>query len=114
MSWRVFASIPMACLLAAGLLGITPAANAETAGPSVQRSSKIASHNGLKIRRPFRSVRIYLPLGATSGYYDYLYYYSRGHYPTHVGGYAYYTNKHIYYPRYVGPRPLRSYRPHSY
>lgn len=36
------------------------------------------------------SQRIYLPVGPAYVYYDYPYYYSRGHYPTHIGGYVYY------------------------
>jgi hypothetical protein len=30
------------------------------------------------------------PIGPSYIYYDYPYYYSRGHYPTHIGGYVYY------------------------
>jgi hypothetical protein len=103
------ASIAMACLLAAGSLGVAPMANAEAAGPSV-KSGKIAGNKGGDGRRRFyryphyRSVKIPLPVGPTSIYYDYPYYYSRGYYPTHIGGYVYYI------PRYVGPGSTRRQR----
>src|SRR5262245_61859645 len=100
------AAMAMACLLAAGVLGgvlgAAPMANAETAGRSV-KSGKIAGNKGGDGKRRFyryphyRSVKIYLPVGPTSIYYDYPYYYSRGYYPTHIGGYVYYI------PRYAGP-----------
>jgi hypothetical protein len=44
-------------------------------------------------------VTIYLPVGPSSRYYDYSYYYSRGYYPTHIGGYVYYNPK-TYNPDY--------------
>jgi hypothetical protein len=90
--------MPMACLLATGvfgfaLLGTAPVANAETVGPSA-KTGRIAGNYLLHRRGPykrrFQSVKIHLPLGPTSVYYDYPYYYARGHYPTHIGGYVYY------------------------
>ena len=44
----------------------------------------------IEIKRRGRGPRIHLPIGPSSVYYDYPYYYSRGHYPTHIGGYVYY------------------------
>jgi hypothetical protein len=92
-SRHLFAAIPMACLLAVGGLGIAPMADAETVRPSA-KSGKIAGSHLLEARRRykrrFQSVKIHLPLGPTSIYYDYPYYYARGHYPTHIGGYVYY------------------------
>ena len=41
-------------------------------------------------RRRGRGVRIRVPVGPGYIYYDYPYYYSRGYYPTHIGGYVYY------------------------
>ena len=57
-----------------------------------------------------RGVRIYLPIGPGYIYYDYPYYYSRGYYPTHIGGYVYYPR--YYYSRsyYRGPGSARRQR----
>jgi len=76
-------------------------ANAESlqSGSSL-RPSKIAKNRFTETRRRFRSVRIPLPIGPTSVYQDYPYYYSRGYYPTHIGGYVYYPYyfyRHPYY-----------------
>ena len=82
----------MACLLALGFLGVARVANAEGGGPSL-KTSRIAENNVIERKRRFkrfRSVKIHLPIGPTSVYYDYPYYYCRGHYPTHIGGYVYY------------------------
>jgi hypothetical protein len=106
------ADIPMACLLAVGLLGTAPTANAETVGHSV-KTGKIAGNRSAEAKHRFHrlhryhSVRIHLPLGSTSVYYDYPYYYSRGYYPTHIGGYVYYI------PRYTAPGPTRRQHPPS-
>ena len=40
-------------------------------------------------------------MGPSYVYYDYPYYYSRGHYPTHIGGYVYYALRNYYYPRFI-------------
>jgi hypothetical protein len=103
-SRKLCVSIPMACLLAVGLLGSAPVANAEAGGHSVHRTSKIAGKNRVKIRQPFRGVKIHLPVGPSYVYYDYPYYYSRGHYPTHIGGYIYYPSyAYRSHAKYVGP-----------
>jgi hypothetical protein len=110
-SQSLLASILMACLLAAGFPGLAPVANAESGGQSFQNRGKIARNNLGKIRRSDRRVRIHLPIGPSYIYYDYPYYYSRGYYPTHIGGYVYYPYYgRSYYPRYVGPRSLRHQR----
>jgi len=88
----LFASILMPCLLA-GFLGIAPVADAEAGGQSFVKPGKSARSNVIKIKRYGHGVRIHLPVGPASVYCDYPYYYSRGHYPTHIGGY-------VYYPRY--------------
>ena len=85
-----FVSILMACVLAVGFTGIAKVANAESGGQSLRKSGKIAANGRLKIKRPVRGVRIPLPIGPSYVYYDYPYYYSRGYYPTHIGGYVYY------------------------
>jgi hypothetical protein len=92
-SRNLFASILIACLLAAGFLDIAPVANAEAGGQSYGKSGKSARSDVIRIKRHSRSVRIHLPVGPASVYCEYPYYYSRGHYPTHIGGY-------VYYPRY--------------
>ena len=105
----------MAGLLAVGFLGIAPAANADSGGKSVQKPGKSARNNVIKIKRRARRVRIHLPLGPAYVYYDYPYYYSRGYYPTHIGGYVYYPH-YFYrndYPRYGDPGSFRRQRPHS-
>ena len=89
-SRKLFASILMACVLAVGFLGIAPVANAASAGQSIRKPGESARNNVLEIKRRGRGPRIYLPIGPSYIYYDYPYYYSRGYYPTHIGGYVYY------------------------
>ena len=108
-SRNLSASILMACLLAGGFLGTAPVANAESSGQSSLKSRKNA-WNATKIKRAGRRVRIRLPVGPGSVYYDYPYYYSRGYYRTHIGGYVYYPS--YYYRSYYwgygrSPRTLR-------
>jgi hypothetical protein len=98
-SRRLFASILVTCSLAVGLGGIVPAVNAESLTPRKSAKSKLKSEKKYR----FRSVRIHLPMGPTSVYYDYPYYYSRGYYPTHIGGY-------VYYPYYYYRHPYYRYR----
>ena len=92
-SRHLFASILMACLLAVGLFGMASAANAESSGKSYRKHGKGAKNIVIDIKRPIRGPRIHLPVGPSYVYYDYPYYYSRGYYPRHIGGY-------VYYPRY--------------
>lgn len=91
---NLIASRLMACMLAAGLLGLSPAPDAASAGKSARKASGGARSYVLEGRRHeqrrHRGLRIPLPLGPAYVYYDYPYYYSRGHYPTHIGGYVYY------------------------
>jgi hypothetical protein len=94
----LFSSSLMACLLAVGCLGVAPVANAGSVWQSSLKSEKIAGKNATKRKRPGRRVRIHLPVGPGSVYYDYPYYYSRGYYPKHIGGYVYYP--YYYYRSY--------------
>ena len=80
----------MPCVLAVGLLGIPAIANAESSERSYLAPGKSARISVTKIKRRGRGVRIHLPIGPSYTYYDYPYYYSRGYYPTHIGGYVYY------------------------
>jgi hypothetical protein len=86
---KSFASILMACLLAVGFLGIAPAAAADSDGRTHVKPDKIVKSR-VTVRPRARGPRIPLPIGPSSVYCDYPYYYSRGHYPTHIGGYVYY------------------------
>jgi hypothetical protein len=93
-SRNLLASILMACLLAVGFPGIAPVANAKSGGQSVLKPGKSVR---ITIRPRARGPRILLPIGPGSVYCDYPYYYSRGHYPTHIGGYVYYPYYHRRY-----------------
>ena len=88
-----FASILMACSLAVGFLGIAPVANAADAdGRSYVKPGKSVRSHVITIKPRRYGPRIPLPIGPGSVYCDYPYYYSRGHYPTHIGGYVYYPH----------------------
>ena len=103
---NLFASILMACVLAVGFLGIAPATNAASAGKSIRKpGARAPGITVLEIKHRGRGLRIYLPIGPSYIYYDYPYYYSRGYYPTHIGGYVYYGYPYYYYSRsyYRGP-----------
>jgi hypothetical protein len=92
-SRNFLAATLMACLLAVGFLGIAPVANAESRNEASLRpgkSAKSAKNVVIDIKRPRRGPRIPLPIGPSYVYYDYPYYYSRGYYPRHIGGYVYY------------------------
>jgi hypothetical protein len=102
-SRRLFASVPMACLLVLGFLGIAPVANAESGAPSV-KPGKIAKSNAAGTKRRVRSVRIHLPIGPSYVYHDYPYYYCRGYYPRHIGGYVYYPYYYYYRSCYWGSK----------
>jgi len=96
-SRKLCAAILLACLPAVGLLGIAPVANAASAGKSSLKSRESARDYVLESKRRGRAPRIHLPIGPSYVYYDYPYYYSRGYYPTHIGGYFYYP---YYYSNY--------------
>src|SRR4051794_19540095 len=88
---NLFTSILMPCLLAAGLLGVGPAASAADAdGPNYLKARKSVRNHVITVKPRRYGARIPLPIGPSSVYCDYPYYYSRGHYPTHIGGYVYY------------------------
>lgn len=91
-SRNLFASLLMPCLLAAGFLGTAPLANDALAEQSAAAHRVSARSYVLEGRRRSRGVRIALPRGPSQIYYDYPYYYARGHYPTHIGGYVYYPS----------------------
>lgn len=88
-----FASILMPCLLAVGFLGMAPVANAaDSDGRSYLKPGKSVRSHVITIKPRRYGPRIPLPIGPGSVYCDYPYYYSRGHYPTHIGGYVYYPH----------------------
>jgi hypothetical protein len=101
------ASVPMACLLAVGFLAIAPLANDASAGKTYRKSGESGRNYVLESNRRGRAPVIRLPIGPSYTYYDYPYYYSRGHYPTHIVHYVYYPS--YYYGRgfYRGPGSLR-------
>jgi hypothetical protein len=105
----LFASGLAACLLAVGFLGIAPVTN-DASARTLQRGASSRSF-ALEMKRRGRGPRIPLPIGPSYLYYDYPYYYSRGHYPTHIGGYVYYP---YYYGRsyYPGPGSPRRHSAH--
>jgi hypothetical protein len=108
MSGRNFiAPILLACLLAAGCLGIAPVVNAASAGPAFLNPGKSPRNDVIEIKNRGRGPRVYLPIAPSYLYYDYPYYYSRGYYPTHIRpGFVYYGYPYYYYksryPRYSG------------
>ena len=88
---NLFVSILMACLLAIGFLSIAQVANAaDSGGRSYLKAGKSGRGHVITVKPRRYGPRIYLPIGPASVYCDYPYYYSRGHYPTHIGGYVYY------------------------
>jgi hypothetical protein len=91
---NLFASILMAGLLAVSFLGIAPVANGESGRESFRKPGKSAKNVVIEIKRRARGPRIPLPIGPGYVYYDYPYYYSRGYYPTHIGGYVYYPSSY--------------------
>lgn len=112
-----FASVLMACLLAAGFLGIAPATHAGSGGKSSLKAGEGARKTAAKIKRRARAPRISQPRGPGQIYYDYPYYYSRGHYPTHIVRYVYdppYAGRATYRGRCVkGDRKCATYRDHD-
>ena len=109
-SRKLFASGLMACLLAVGFLGIAPVTNDASAGKSIRKRDS-GRNFALEMQRRGRGLRIPLPMGPSYIYYDYPYYYSRGHYPTHIGGYVYYPRN--YYTRGFSRGPGSSQRPRA-
>jgi hypothetical protein len=94
------ASILMACVLAVSFLGIAPVADAVSAGLPLLKAGASPRTNVIEIRGRGRSARFYVPIAPSYSGYDYPYYYSRGHYPTHIGqGYVYYGYPYSYYIR---------------
>lgn len=99
-SRKSFAAMLMACLLAVGFHGIAPAANAVSAGLPVLKAGASLRNNVIEIKGRARGPRLYVPIAPSYSAYDYPYYYSRGHYPTHIGsGYVYYGYPYSYYIR---------------
>ena len=109
-SRSLFASSLMACLLAGGFLGLAPVVHDASAGKSIRKRDS-GRNFVLEMHRRGRGPRIPLPMGPSHIYYDYPYYYSRGHYPTHIGGYVYYPRN--YYTRGLSRGPGSSQRPRA-
>ena len=103
-SRKLFASLLTACLLTVGSGG------AASAGQSFLKPGESATNNAIEIKDRGRGAWPNLPIAPSYLAYDYPYYYSRGYYPTHIGGYVYYPN--YYYSRsyYRGPGSARRQR----
>jgi hypothetical protein len=103
-----FPALLTAGLLAVGCLGLAPPAMAGSSERLAAKPHKAYGGNAIELKRRVRGRRILLPMGPAYIYYDYPYYYSRGYYPTHIGGYVYYPY-HYYYRRYTkhGTSPRR-------
>ena len=107
-SRNLFASILMACLLTVGLGGLAPEAKAASAGQSFLKPGESARNNVIEIKHRRRGPWPNLPIAPSYQAYDWPYYFSRGHYPTHIGpgyvyyGYPYSYRKSSYYQRYGG------------
>ncbi len=86
------ASIRMPLLLVIGWLCAAQTIDSALAGKSAYKSRESARSYVLEGKRVGRGPRIPLPIGPSYIYYDYPYYYSRGYYPTHIGGYVYYPS----------------------
>jgi hypothetical protein len=100
-SRKLFASLLVACVLAAGIHGSVPRANAASVGLHFLKAGESARNNVIEIkgRGRGRGPGPYLPIVPYIAY-DYPYYYSRGHYPTSIGpGYLYYGRPYSYYVR---------------
>ena len=90
-SRNLFASILMACLLTVVLGGLAPEAKAASAGQSFLKPGESARNNVIEIQHRRRGPWPNLPIAPSYQAYDWPYYFSRGHYPTHIGpGYVYY------------------------
>jgi hypothetical protein len=102
-SWNSVASHLLACVMAVDLLVVAPATNGASAEQSAAHRASARSYV-LESRRRGR-VRIALPRGASQIYNDYPYYYARGYYPRHIGGYVYYPS--LYSGRRYSARTVR-------
>jgi len=92
----LFVFVPMACLLAIGVLGPAPTANAVPAWRGESAGSSVIEIK----RRGRRGQPLYVPIVPYLAY-DYPYYYRRGFYPQHIGpGYIYYGYPYYYRKRY--------------
>lgn len=85
-------TLAVTCLVAVALMGSAADANAAKSKRAAASTGDSARSFVLErqARRHRPRTRIHLPVGPAYVYYDYPYYYSRGHYPTHIGGYVYY------------------------
>jgi hypothetical protein len=90
----------MGALLAIGLLGNAPAADAAPAGRPLPNPGKSAGHGVFEVGSRVRAPRLYAPIAPSYLYYDFPYYFSRGHYPTHIRpGFIYFGRPYAHYSR---------------
>lgn len=107
-SRRLLASVLVAtCSSMAIFLGIAPVATGASAAQSLAKPNKSTRSYVLKNKRRVRTTKIRLPVGPSYIYYDYPYYYARGYYPKHIGGYIYYPDYYYYRSHYRRPIVVR-------
>ena len=95
-----------ACSSVAIFLGIAPVAG-RIGRAVLLKPNKSTKSYVLKNKRRVRRTKIRLPVGPSYIYYDYPYYYARGYYPRHIGGYIYYPDYYYYRSHPRGPRAVR-------
>jgi hypothetical protein len=103
-----YTSILLACLLAAAFLGSAPMADAAPAGSSFPVAGQTPAKYTIEVRDRAGIPRTYVPIAPSYRYYDYPYYYSRGHYPIHIRpgfiyyGYPYASYRSLYIRTHAG------------
>jgi hypothetical protein len=107
---NLFGFIVIGGLLTLCLGGLAPGANAASAGQASLKGSGSVSNDLVEIKHRGRRHRGYpiarrhriYPIAPSYTYYDFPYYYARGHYPTHIFpgsvlfGYPYYYSDYGY------------------
>jgi len=96
-----------ACSSMVIFLGSAPVATGASAAQSLAGPNKSTRSYVLKNKRHVRRTTIRLPVGPSYIYYDYPYYYARGYYPRHIGGYIYYPDYYYYRSHYRRPIVVR-------
>jgi hypothetical protein len=96
-SRNLLVSVLVVCSPIIWFLATAPLATGASAGQSFSKPDKSARHYALKNKRRVGRTKIRLPVGPSYIYYDYPYYYARGYYPTHIGGYVYYPYYRSHY-----------------
>ena len=98
MSGNSFARVLMACALIAGFEAFVSVIDVASAQQRLHKPGERTVTNVVEIKNRVRGPWPVLPIAPSYLAYDYPYYYSRGHYPTHIGGpgYVYYGFPYSY------------------